>query len=133
MNEIYWLTRFDSFNTVFTIITILSGIAFVISLFGYIGNKYDAIEYDSSNSKQYMNFFKSFLKYASVFLLFGVLGLVFLPTTKQALLIWGVGGSIDYLKQNPTARQLPDKCIIALDKWVDSLANDSIEETRKKK
>ena len=46
--------------------------------------------------------------------------LVLVPTTKQALLIYGVGGTVDYLKQNPTAKQIPDKCINALDKWVDS-------------
>lgn len=27
----------------------------------------------------------------------------------------------DYVKSNETAKQLPDKCIEALDKWVDSL------------
>jgi hypothetical protein len=36
-------------------------------------------------------------------------------------MIWGVGGTIDYVKSNATAKQLPDKCIEALDKWVDSL------------
>ena len=46
---------------------------------------------------------------------------IFTPTTKEALMIWGVGGTIDYVKSNDTAKQLPDKCIEALDKWVDSL------------
>ena len=34
----------------------------------------------------------------------------------DALLIYGVGGTIDYVKSNKTAKQLPDKCIKALDK-----------------
>ena len=37
------------------------------------------------------------------------------------LLIYGVGGSIDYLRNNTTAQKLPDKCIEALDAWVDEL------------
>ena len=41
---------------------------------------------------------------------------LFIPTTNQALLIYGVGGTIDYIKSNDTAKQLPDKCIKALDK-----------------
>ena len=36
-------------------------------------------------------------------------------------MIYGVGDTIDYVKSNNTAKQLPDKCIEALDKWVSSL------------
>ena len=56
--------------------------------------------------------------------------LVFIPTTKEALLIYGVGGTIDYVKSNPVAKKIPDKCIIALDKWVDSLSNDSTKNKK---
>ena len=50
---------------------------------------------------------------------------VFIPTKNDALLIYGVGGTIDYIKSNDTAKQLPDKCIKALDKWADSLNEDN--------
>lgn len=33
--------------------------------------------------------------------------LVFTPTTKEMLLIYGVGGTIDYIKSNDTAKELP--------------------------
>ena len=48
---------------------------------------------------------------------------VFVPSTKEAVLIWGVGSTIDYLQENETAKQLPDKCINALNDWVDSLSD----------
>lgn len=35
---------------------------------------------------------------------------------------------MDYLKSNPTAKQLPDKCIKALDKWIDDTMNDDIKK-----
>ena len=54
--------------------------------------------------------------------------MVFTPTTKQALLIYGVGGTIDYIQANPTAKQLPDKCINALDKWVDTWNTEEKKE-----
>ena len=41
--------------------------------------------------------------------------------TNEALMIYCVGGTIDYVKSNETAKQLPDKCIKALDKWADNL------------
>ena len=37
------------------------------------------------------------------------------------MLIYGVGTTIDYVKQNNTLQQIPDKCINALDAWVESL------------
>ena len=46
---------------------------------------------------------------------------MFIPSTEQLYMIYGVGGTIDYLKENPTAKELPDKCIKALDTWVDNL------------
>jgi hypothetical protein len=46
---------------------------------------------------------------------------IFTPTSQQALAIYGVGGTVDYIKSNDTAKQLPDKVVNALDKYLDSL------------
>ena len=55
-------------------------------------------------------------------MLFGFFPLAILtPNTKEAMLIFGIGTTIDYVKQNDTLKQIPDKCINALDAWVDSL------------
>ena len=32
---------------------------------------------------------------------------------------------IDYIKSNETAKQLPDKCIKALDKWADNINEEN--------
>lgn len=58
----------------------------------------------------------------SLFILFLFLSII-VPSTKQAYLIFGIGGTIDYLKDNETAKQLPDKAVIALDKWLDSVSD----------
>lgn len=52
---------------------------------------------------------------------------IFIPTTNEALLIYGVGGMIDYIKSNDTAKQLPDKCVKALDKYLDNLTKEEKE------
>lgn len=44
---------------------------------------------------------------------------VFVPTKTQFYEICGIGGTIDYIKNNDTAKQLPDKAIKALDAWLD--------------
>ena len=49
----------------------------------------------------------------------------FIPTTNEALMIYGIGGTIDYIKSNETAKQLPDKYIKALDKWADNINEEN--------
>ena len=34
-------------------------------------------------------------------------------------MIYGVGSTIEYLKSNPNAKELPDKCVKALERWAD--------------
>ena len=58
-----------------------------------------------------------------VFLIF-VLGLTFTPTKKDCLAIYGLGGTIDYVKSNDKAKKLPDKVIDALDMYLEEKSKD---------
>ena len=42
----------------------------------------------------------------------------------NVLVIYGIGGTIDYIKGNDTAKQLPDKCIEAIDKFLDEYTGE---------
>lgn len=121
MNDIYWLTRFDNLHTISTVILIASLISLVIFTIVYFAN-YDE---DLESEKRYKKLGKRFALWSIIPAVIGAMGVIFIPTTKEAFAIWGIGGSIDYLRQNPTAKKLPDKCIDALDRWVDTLAADS--------
>ena len=71
---------------------------------------------------------KSAIKICKPFIYIGIVALlllVFVPTTKQGYIIYGVGGTIDYLKNNDVAKQLPDKTILALDKFLEKEINDN--------
>jgi len=129
MNEIYWITRFDSLHCL--------GIAmFWISLIIFIAfwllslSTDDWTGEDCCTEKQKYKLRKG-ASYSVITFLIGLILWIFVPTEKEALLIYGVGGTIDYLKDNPTAKQIPNKCINALDKWVDSWnteKEDSLEK-----
>ena len=125
MNEIYWITRFGTINHVSEIVLVISLILLIVASFIYLINVDDDFEFE----KKTREVTKKVLKYDVICLITSSIFFIFVPTTKEALLIWGVGGTVDYIKSNPTAKQLPDKCINALDKWVDSLSenNDSIK------
>ena len=127
MGEIYWITRFDPINTCATVFLILSAIVTAIFIISTI------ISIAEEDSEKEINLCKKCLKISSSILMVCILIEVFVPTTKQALLIYGVGGTIDYIKANPVAKQLPNKCVNALDKWVDSWnieKNDSIKNKK---
>lgn len=126
MNELYWITRLDGICGFLTLIAVFSVIATVVLLFIGLLKRSDAdiCPEDSKTRKRHIETSKMCLYLAkrcviaffvSVFINF------FIPTTNQALLIYGVGGTIDYIKSNDTAKQLPDKCVKALDKWVENL------------
>lgn len=125
MNEIYWITRLDSLNFIGVLTTIISIILFVA--FWLISISTDDWTGEDCCSKEQKQKLRKGAKYSIKFFVVGLLMWVFIPTKGEALLIYGVGGTIDYIKQNPTAKQLPDKCVKALDKWVDSWSTDSIK------
>ena len=129
MNEIYWITRLDGICAFLTLIAVFSVIATVVLFFiglikrsdAYIHNEYSkTLEQNIETSKMCLYFAKrcAIIFFVSVSINF------FIPTTNEALLIYGVGGTIDYIKSNDTAKQLPDKCVKALDKYLDNLTKE---------
>lgn len=114
MELLYWITRFDALRMVFDTILISSGVlGGVLTIILIIDNT----EIDD-------HIFKFMLKYLKIFVSAFIITLTikaFVPSTKEALMIFGVGSTIEYLKSNEKAMELPDKCIDALDAWVEEL------------
>lgn len=113
MSELYWITRLEYIQNFLVIVMSVSSIATFVSFVLWLVS-----EYEDEIKKALLR-----LKCAFTTLVVSSLIFVFTPTTKEALLIWGVGSTIDYLQENETAKQLPDKCINALNDWVDNLSD----------
>ena len=130
MNEVYWITRLD---TICNFLTAVAVVCFVISIVTdafAMCNKFEADDYEEGGKyyKCYMQKFKMFSNYFKRFIFVAIIACLinfFIPTTNEALMIYGVGGTIDYIKSNDTAKQLPDKCIKALDKWADNINEEN--------
>ena len=116
MEEIYWLTRLDGINIFLYIMVIVGLVLTIISAIAYIVTKTD-----DYTDKCWNELWIKLLKYCFPTTIIVTLLFIFTPTTKEAFMIYGVGGTIDYVKSNETAKQLPDKCIEALDQWLNSL------------
>ena len=111
MWELYLLTRL---GMIFPILIIIAAIAGVISVVAGI----DILsEGDVERSTK-------IFKRSAVALAISVLGVIVIPTKEDMLLIYGVGTTLDYLQDNEKVQQLPDKCVDALDAWVESLSEE---------
>ena len=120
MSEIYWITRLDGLNGLLGGIITISAISLVLFMIFYLVGKEEGLE----NTQTYKKGFKCSLP---IFITSSIL-CAFTPSKEDMFLIYGVGGTIDYIKQNDKAKQLPDRCIDALDAWVYNL---NVEQRKK--
>lgn len=124
MEEIYWLQRLGSINTLMWVMFGVGMGVLIVLIIVFLCNSMDDLVYDEEPAKHIRSFCKKVIKRLSPVVCVACLGGIFVPTTSEMYAIYGIGGTIDYLKENETAKQLPDKVINALDKWIDGLNKD---------
>ncbi len=61
---------------------------------------------------------KRMKKQTTLGVILGIISIL-IPTKKEIYTVIGLGGTIEYIMRNDVAKELPDKCIIALDKLID--------------
>ena len=119
MNELYWIGRCAVVNeiagAVIAVVLFVLAIICVIIFVGFLAN----VSQDENLPKAW-KWTKRLTVIGSVATLF----YVFVPSQKEMYLILGIGGTIDYLQSNEKAGQIPDKCLDAIDAWVDALVED---------
>ena len=122
MIEIYWIEMLDGIN----FLLILTGVIILIVAAIMIATSFGGEDYDKKYEDD-LSLRKSGIKILFLSLiLFIVCALT--PNTRQAYRIYGVSTTINYLKDNGEAKQLPNKAIKVLNKWADDyLEEDSIK------
>ena len=121
MNDLYWISVLGSLETVVCTVCFLTVIACVITTITYF-----VIQEDGTSDKVVLGVKRIAIGTFCTFL-FTVTLDIFLPTKDELYCIYGVGQTIDYLKSNKEAKQLPDKAIKALNFYLDNqVKQDSI-------
>ena len=125
MWEVYLISRLDGVVIASWILFAVFALVLVIAIAAII------IENDSYSPCE--KSLKLLLKTKKISLFFIIpcflIGL-FLPNKNDALAIMGVGTVVDYVQENKTLQEMPDKCVQALDIWLDyklSIKNDTIK------
>lgn len=111
MWKLYLLTRLGVIFPILVFIAVIAGIFSVVAGIDIL------CEGDVERSSK-------IFKRSAVVLSISVLGIIFIPTKQDMFLIYGVGTTLDYLQDNEKVLQLPDKCVDALDAWVESLTEE---------
>jgi hypothetical protein len=111
MWELYLLTRIDFIVTAAAMILFVSAAISVYTLIYWI------IESEIPDKIECIR------KYNYIIGAISLITVMFTPTKEDLLLIYGLGPTIDYIQDNEKVKELPDKCVEALNKWVDSLDN----------
>ena len=120
MSELYWLGVLGNLNDLGGAIAVLSFLVFIALGFWFFLCSEDDLEPST--------FIKKMFKGSMFAIVLGVVMAIFIPSQKNLLIIYGVGGTIDYLKENKDANKIPDKCVKALDKYLD----DALKEDKDK-
>lgn len=119
MSTLYWITVLGNLQRAASTFFVLSLIVLVLSLVLWADTK-DGGAGDVC--------FKKIMKYSLCVFISCLLCAIFIPSKAELYLIYGVGSTMDYIKENPTAKQLPDKFIKAIDKWADNLTEEQKEK-----
>lgn len=109
MWELYWLTRVDFIASAAAMALFISMAISIFILISWMSNG------ELSDKAKIIK------KYVCITGAISLIITSFTPTKNDLLLIYGLGPTIDYIQDNEKVKELPDKCVEALSKWVDSL------------
>lgn len=123
MLEVYLITRLTALNGFFFAIAMITGIIAIICAIVYGMHSID--EYMRCEEVQAT--LKKWIRNCTITCVASTLFNIFTPTTKDAMIIYGIGTTVDFLQENENVQQLPDKCVKALNDWVDSLVEDDVD------
>lgn len=121
MNDIYWIITIGNLSTAFIVILFISSLLLAVAAIMVVCN---LAQHDREESEWYKLEVYG-VKVLSVVFVVSILGLIFVPSEKQMYAIYGIGGTIDYIKSNDKAKRLPDKVVNALDAWLDIQTKDA--------
>ena len=112
---IYLISILDSLCVILIIATIITGIVYTIGFVGHLLESTCTYSKDENIMEMFATLKRTF---GITFLILLPLA-VFTPTSKQAAMIFSIGKTIEYVQGNEKIKDLPDKAIECLDKYLE--------------
>lgn len=121
MSEFYWITRVGTLATFLEIFICICIFLGIFAILAYCISRSNC--YNENDLKDLNNFYIKGIKIYIPAITIAIILKIFIPTTNEMLIIYGIGGTIDYIQNNDKAKELPDKVINALDIYLDNINN----------
>ena len=129
--KMYWFTRLTAITTALKTILIISVILAGAALIFWVIVYFTDPEYmpdGEEGKRRFLKIGSKTLCISTIVFAIGLIGRTFTPTTSEALIIYGVGESVECLQHNKDAVQIPEKALQALNKYLDdNLGSDEKE------
>lgn len=119
MKEIYFLTRLSELSHVLEILELICVIVLTVFIAGLFVE--GAL---SVRDSEFPGWAKKWVSATIAVLSVALVLDFFIPNRNDILLIYGLGGTIDYVQSNDKAKQLPDKAVEALNRYLDTINED---------
>ena len=119
MTEIYWLQVIGNLGCL-SVVALVAMIIFIVILTVC----YFSFEVYDDDDRAKKAAIAKWLQRSAVGLVISVVGIVFIPDDKEMMAIYGIGSTIDYIKSNDKAKELPDKVVDALTKYLETLNDE---------
>ena len=117
---LYWITRLDGINTLVTVMLVLSAVVVIVSFVFYL------ISFDSYTYENPLNVRKLTIKLFKIgipFLIISAIVLIFVPTTKEAMIIYGGGKTLEFAKQDSSLNKIPYQATKVITNYLDKQLN----------
>ena len=122
MKEIYLLTRLAELSHAMEILEVVCVIVIAVLFCGVI------INYCCDGKSDLPGWAKKLVPTTIAVLSVALVLDFFIPNRNDMMLIYGLGGTIDYVQSNDKAKQLPDKAVETLNRYLDTINEDKYSE-----
>ena len=116
MKELYWIGRLDVIYHVSIVFFIIFLVMSVIAFLFWNACRDSKFESTRNDAQAGYRVLKVSLPIACIsFLLW-----IFTPSAQESYMIYGIGGTVDWVRNDSVASNLPHKAVEALDVWLDN-------------
>lgn len=123
MSDLYWILTLGDLHNFFAACLVISIGMFIY--FFIIATVADSKCDGDTQEKKALNIAAS----SFIVVIICTLLTIFIPSKKELYMIYGVGITIEYLKYKPNAKNLPDKCVNALERWADEFNKENNKDS----
>lgn len=121
---IYALMMLDSFEFMMTLFAVFSGAAWIVFMIVHCIGVCDLKSPYPDFKETTVKTFKKAKNVSLAIFIPTMLLASFVPNSKQAAIIYSVGSTIEYVKGNDKIKELPDKAVECLDKFISDYLKD---------